>query len=258
MRRRLLLATGVLALLLPRPAAAQLGMVESLFRNVTDISFYTSRVGFMPRSDQVRTGDYGMYGFGVELLFEVGSVNRPLPDAPRDTTSLRLVDVRVERSGGSADTTWHFEPVRHSAPTEQIWSLELGVGYGQFTGFELRAEGAELYGTVRELPSIGFYASHVATGVYAGVRTGLLKTHALQVVDDAGTVYSGSAEAFQLGTALGYAHDFNGVFPFLELGWMLRSFPGISWDADTLPDVVPRELRLTGWQLQAGVQVGLK
>ena len=29
-------------------------------------------------------------------------------------------------------------------------------------------------------------------------------------------------------------------------------------DADTLPDVVPRELRLTGWQLQAGVQVGLK
>ncbi|HSJ15984.1 MAG TPA: hypothetical protein VK939_16370 [Longimicrobiales bacterium] len=258
MRRRLLPGTCALMLLLPAPAAAQLGLVESLFRNVTDISFYGSRVGMMPRSETLRAGEHGVYGFGVELLFEVGSVSRALPREPGDTATLRLVDVQVQRSGGRADTTYNYQPVAARARTEQLWSFELGVGYGQLTGFELRDSDAEIRGAVRELPAISFYASHEATGAYAGIRTGLLQTHALQVIEADGTVTSGNGQSFQLGAALGYAADVGGIFPFVELGWMLRHFPGIDWKTTALPPEVPRELRLSGWQLQAGIQVGLK
>jgi hypothetical protein len=258
MRRCLLLGTCVFTLLVPRPAAAQFGIVESLFSNVTDISFYGSRVGLLPRSDVLRTGEYGVYGFGVELFFEVGSVSRPLPPEPGDTATLRLTDVRVQRSGATADTLYDYEPVAAPERSEKIWSYELGIGYGQLSGFELRAPGFDIHGAVRELPAISFYASHEASGVYGGVRTGLLQTRGLQVVAPDGTVFAGSGESFQLGAALGYAADLGGLFPFVELGWMLRHFPGIEWDATPLPPEVPRDLRLSGWQLQAGLQVALR
>jgi hypothetical protein len=241
------------------PAAGQFGLVESLFERVTDISFYASRGELQPRSGEVRA-EHGLRGFGVELLFQVGAVTRPVAaDAgARDSVELEWKERRVTRRGEAADTvdTYQVEPAE-SPPEEELWTFELAIGYGQLSGFSLAEEALELHGSVRELPAVTIYAAHVASSAYLGLRTGLIETHALRLYGDEGTVMEGSGQAFQLGAALGWAPEVLGVFPFVEAAWMARSFPSLEWDTDALPAGAPRELRLSGWSLSAGLQVPL-
>lgn len=245
----------------PCPAAAQLGLVESLFRNVTDVAFYTARSGALPENDEIELGEYGLYGFGVELLFGVGTDTRSrvvaTPDAP-----LRYVprELRVERSGGTVDSVMVYDVVRTSATVEidTMWLFELGIGYGQLAGFDHADEDVELTGAVRELPAVSFYATHNPSGAYFGVRSGLLQTSSLNIHLNDGTTIAGTAQTFQLGGAIGYGVDIGPMFPFVEAGYMLRHFPGLEWRAPTIPPQVPRTLTLSGWQVLVGMQVGLK
>lgn len=220
-RGRLAVRPSTLALaallLFPLPAHAQLGIVESLFRNVTDVGFYAGRGNYLPASETLRTGSWGLNSFGLELLFGVGET---------DSTA--------------------------------AWTYELAVGYGQIAGFELKNQDLDLRGAIRELPAITIYASHEPTGLYLGLRSGLLQTHSLQLYDSEGSTFTGAAQSFQLGAALGYARLVQGVYPFIEGGWMLRNFPGIEWKSPKIPEGVPRSLRLSGWQLLVGMQVALK
>ena len=220
------LSATLLGLGLATPGHAQLGMVESLFRNVTDVGFYVGRGNFLPVSHSLETGDYGLYNFGVELLFAVVPTEEP-----------------AEGEEEGPDPTFTYE---------------LGVGYGQIAGFYSKVEGLDLRAAVRELPAISFYVSHEPTGVYAGMRTGLLQTHALQGYMDDGRAFSGNAQSFQLGAALGYALPVGGTYAFLEGGWMLRHFPSIEWRGSDLPAELPRSLRLSGWQLLVGLQVPIR
>lgn len=255
------LGAAVVALVAPvaatSPAAAQFGLVESLFERVTDISFYASRGALAPRPAAVRAA-HGLKGFGVELLFQVGAATRRVAPPP-DTLVLRLKERRVTHSGARADTVDTYD-IAEPADTglEEVWTFELALGYGQLTGFELADRTVELHGSVRELPAVTLYASHVASGAYAGVRTGLIQTHALRLYDADGASHQGSAEAFELGGALGWTRELAGVFPFLEAAWTARSFPSVEWDTDVLPAAAPRELRLSGWSVSAGVQVPLR
>jgi hypothetical protein len=239
--------------------------VEGLFERVTDISFYASRGELRPASESVHAPG-GLRGFGVELLFQVGAVTRPAGvaggngDAAGDSVVLAWTERRVTRNGAGTDTVDLYQVREPPAPElEELWTFELAIGYGQLSGFSARDPDVELKGSVRELPAVTVYADHVATGAYFGLRSGLIETHALRLyADDGGSLVEGSAQAFQLGAAVGWAPEVKNVFPFLEVAWNARSFPSIEWDTDVLPPAAPRDLRLSGWAVSVGLQVPLQ
>lgn len=243
------------------PGEAQFGLVESLFSRVTDISFYGARGDLAPRQEGLEAKG-GLQGFGVELLFQVGAVTRPAePEsaAVRDTVVLTWRERRVTRSGARADTVDTYDVgAARKPPEEELWTFELAIGYGQISGFSLEASGLDLRGSVRELPAVTLYASHVGTGAYLGLRTGLIETHALRLYESDGSLMEGSAQAFQLGGVAGLAFEVMGVYPFVEGAWMARSFPSVAWDSDALPAGTPRALRVSGWNISAGLQVPLQ
>jgi hypothetical protein len=258
-RRLLLGVAALLSAFVPASASAQLPLIEGLFRNVTDVGFHVGRSGLGGRGGELDPGRYGLSSFGIELLFEVGAVTRARPLARPDSVQLRWTEMVVVRSGGSADTTYTYvvAPVPRSE-VERIWVYELAIGYGQLSGFRLVDSDFELLGSARELPGITFYLSHEATGGYLGLRSGLLQTHALQVVGSDGAVIGGSAQAFQVGALAGFSTELLTVFPFIEAGWLHRRLPSVEWRAGVLPAGVPRELDLSGWQIGAGIQVPLR
>jgi hypothetical protein len=258
-------AACLILLALPTPAAAQFGAIEAFARNVTDVSFYGGLVRMAPSSDHLRERGSGMPAYGVEMLFEIGAVSRPVGDLPlvRDTVRMELVRVEVHSGGGRADTVRFYEPRQPAAPvrpTERIWTFEMGFGYGQVTGFDVAAGDLDMRGAIRDLPSVSVYANHEATGIFAGLRSGFMKTQGLQVVDVAeGTSVDGSAESFLVGTVLGYAIDMGGAAFFLESAYSMRYFPSVQWAGDAaLRARVPRDLRLSGVSLSAGIQIALR
>lgn len=259
------LLAALLVLLLSggaRPLPAQLGAVEALFERVTDVSFYASSGGLLPGSEGVDTGGYGLASYGLELLFSIGSVSRPLPGAEPpagDTVAQEWVRRTLTRRGAYTDTTDVFEvhKVPLEEPSETVWLFELGLGYGQLVGFQAAAEEVELRGTVRDLPSVSFYASYEPLGGYFGLRTGFMTLNGLQFYDAEGAVTSGEAESFLASALVGYAVEVLGFNLFAEGGYSLRYFPSVAWSADTLPPEMPRALNLSGWSVSGGIQFRL-
>ena len=245
------------------PAVAQLGAIEALLRNVTDVSFYAGSGLFFPKPDLLDESEHGLSSYGVELLFEIGAVRRARPsNTPPSTDSVTLVwtGMEVRRSDGRADTVYTYQPrpVVRSTAFDTVWTFELGVGYGQTAGFEASDPDLELRGSVRDLPAVTAYASYETTGTYFGMRTGFMRTQALQVSTADGTTFRGSGEAFLLGAVLGQAFDISAVTAFLETGYMIRHFPSVQWDgSETLPAGVKRDLRLSGFVASVGIQFAL-
>ena len=259
------LGVGLLAVLvaLPAPAAGQFGAVETLARNVSDLSFYYGRGG-ASGSSALDAGVGGLTAFGVELLFEVATIpsaaarERQSAASPEPRRVLREVEVR-RGSDGTVDTVYHYDVVRPSSggygPDDLLWTLELGIGYGQVQGLELRDPALDLNAMIRTLPSVSLYMSYEPLGAYLGLRTGFLRTFALQVIDAGGTVFAGDAEAFMMGALAGYAFGIGPTYLFVEAGYTARTFPSVEWRAqEPLPAGVPRELDVSGWGLSAGLQ----
>src|SRR5690606_37709086 len=222
----------------------------------TDLSFYFNAGGLAPGQDGIRTGDWGLAGFGVELLFVIGRV-RAQPagtttavasaDEPREWTEMRIV-----RTASGLDTTYVY------AEPPGLWSFELGVGYGQTTGFEARTPGLDLRGAVRDLPAVSLYANYEPAGVYLGLRSGFMRTQALQVYADDGSVTAGSAESFLAGAVAGKAFGLGSLTLFVEGAYALRHFPSVQWSPDgPLAPEIPRSLTLSGWSLGTGIQFGI-
>jgi hypothetical protein len=253
----LLLLTGA-----GRPLQAQLGAVEALLDRVTDVSFYVSSGNLSPGTEGVGTGGYGLASYGLELLFSIGSVSRPLPGfegQAGDTVALEWVQTTLTRRGAYTDTTDVFEvrTVTLEVPSESVWLFELGLGYGQAVGFRAKGTEVELRGTIRDLPSVSFYASYEPMGGYFGLRSGFMTMHALQFYDAEGTVYSGEAESFLASGLLGYAKEVLGFNLFAEGGYSLRYFPSVVWSVDTLTPEVPPALNLSSWFISGGIQFRL-
>lgn len=126
--------------------------MEAFARRVTDVSFFAATGGFLPGSNDLRAGDYGLASYGLELLFEIGTVSRPAPGAvpvQQDSASLDWVETTVVLRDGLADTTNVYEVRRIPplVPTDTIWLFELGLGYGQMSGFESADPNADLRGS---------------------------------------------------------------------------------------------------------------
>ena len=242
-----------------QPLEGQLGAIEAFARRVTDVSFYVNTGGLLPGSDEVRTGSFGLASYGLELLFEIGSVSRPLPEAREtegDSVALTWVQTTVTQHDDHTDTTdvFEVERVERRTPSETIWLFELGLGYGQMVGFDGARPSTDLRGTIRDLPSVSFYASYEPLGGYFGLRSGFMRLNGLQFFDEVGVPFGGKAESFLAAGLVGYAMEILGFNLFAETGYSLRHFPSIVWSGGALPQTIPRELNLSGWFFGGGIQ----
>jgi hypothetical protein len=258
-RQVLAALAGACLLAAPAPAAAQVAIFDALAGTFSDVSFYAS-TGRLAGSSGGITADR-LTSFGIEVLLEIGSVSRsvgPAP-APTDTVALRWTGVTVTTTATGADTVYTYEvaPASVAVPTVPVWTFELGVGYGQTTGYRARGEGLELRGAVRDLPSVSLYASYVPTGTYLGLRSGYMRFHGLQVIDAGGNVFTGDADSFRAGAAVGQVLQLLSMNFFAEAAWSHRHFPSVRWSDSPLPAAAPRDITASDWSLGAGVQFAI-
>jgi hypothetical protein len=248
---------------LPSTAAAQLGPIEALANRVSDLSFYYG-TGGLTSDGALAPNPWGVRTFGLELLFEVAQIptaeaRRRRAETPRPPVWV-LERVEVRQVEGREDTVRHYGvqrvPPAPLSPDEILWTLEVGIGYGQTEGLSLRDPELELNATIRNLPALTLYLSHEPTGGYMGVKTGFMRSDALQVVDPGGQVFRGRGEAFLLGGLLGYAFPLRPAFLFVEGGYTLRAFPSVEWThaPGPLPPGLPRTLDASGWTVAGGIQ----
>ncbi|MFL5385701.1 MAG: hypothetical protein ACJ8GN_24570 [Longimicrobiaceae bacterium] len=253
---------------LPAPARAQIGF-EDLLESVTDIAVSVNC--WSTRSESVRRSDCpgGKNGYGIEVLWGLKTV--PLGRQPRvDTTwvpSGKTVTVRQGRP--DTVTTLEMKEGEPKVPGYRVL-IELGLGYSQFSGFTSADERFELRGTIREEPSLAFYASLEGPGIfehvnpYAGIRTGLIRLGGVQAFTpegDSTTAYVATAEAFQVGGALGVSVGTEVASLFLEAQLNLRRFTSVDWTAGaggTIPGFLPRGLDFSGPSLSLGVQIHIR
>jgi hypothetical protein len=139
-------------------------------------------------------------------------------------------------------------------PTTPVWSFELGVGYGQTTGYGSSVAGLELKGAVRDLPAASLYASYVPTGTYFGVRSGFMRFHGLQLFDAEGRSFAGDADSFMAGFAAGQVLELLGIALFAEVGYSVRHFPSVRWSGGPIPAGAPREITANNWFVGGGLQ----
>jgi hypothetical protein len=263
LRPPLRLTTAVLATLLaPGAVAAQFGPIEALAGRVSDLSFYYGAGGIAGGSEALESNPWGVTAFGVELLFEVARIpsaeaRRRMAEAP--PVEHRVLDrVEIRHVDGRQDTIRHYRVVRVDpvlAPDDILWTLEVGIGYGQSEGFRLRDPELELNAMIRNLPAVSLYMTYEPWRTYVGFRTGLMRTEALQVQDADGVVHRGRGEAFQVGALLGHVVPVRPTFLFAEAGYVLRAFPSVEWaTSGPLPPGLPRRLDASGWLVSGGIQ----
>jgi hypothetical protein len=249
---------GLVLLAWPAEARGQIGIFDALARRFSDVSFYANTGGLVPSTPEVRADR--LSAFGIEVLVNIGGISRPTgPPVRGDSVVIRWTGMQVVRSATGVDTvhTYEVRPGVVRQPAEPIWSLELGLGYGQMAGFGSNIPGLDLKGAVRDLPTVSLYASYVPTGTYVGLRSGFMRLQSLQVYHDDGRSWSGEAESFLGGAALGQVFDLLDLSFFAEVGYAWRPFPSIRWTGGPLPQNMPRELSLHSWTLGAGVQFAL-
>ena len=253
----------------PAPARAQIG-IEDLLESVTDIA--VSVTCWNTRSESLRRSDCpgGKNGYGVEVLWALKTV--PIGRQPAvDTTwvpSGKTVTIREGRP--DTVTTLAMEEGEPEVPGYRLL-IELGLGYSQFSGFTSTDERFDLRGTIREQPSIAFYASLEGPGIfqhvnpYAGVRSGLIRLSDVQVFTppsgEETTAYRGSAEVFQVGGSIGISAGTDVASVFLEAQLNLRRFTSVDWTGGaggTIPGYLPRGLDFTGPSVSLGVQLHIR
>lgn len=255
------LFAGALALLVtPGPLSGQIGIFDALARRFSEVSFFANRGGLHGASAGV--SDDGLVNYGIEVFLQIGSIHGPAQPAPSqgDSVSLVWTGMEVRRGGSGVDTvhTYQVRPRPPRPPGEPIWTLEVGIGYGQLTGFGLDDPDLDLRGAVRDLPSLSLYAVYEPWDGYFGVRSGFMKTQGLQVFDAEGRTFTGEAEGFLAGLALGRFVQVLDLSLFVEGAYTWRDFPSVRWSgAGPVPGNAPRAMGLHGWSVGAGIQFGV-
>jgi hypothetical protein len=270
------LATAIfacLAVMHPNTSRAQIG-VESLLGSITDLSISASC--WNTRSDFLRSrGECPLHsGWGVEAIFNLGYVRigKAPPAAPEDTSWV-LERRQLGTSDGRVDSLRMYTPkVASKADTlRPNIRMELGLGYGQFTGFESSNPDFEIHGTVRETPTLTLYGTWEPRNSwitpYLGVRTGLIQLHNVQLLQpgtaDTVVVYKASSDVFQLGGVFGVSTN-SSNFPlaaFIEVGYHVRKFPSVEWATNSSGKIVndlPHEFDFSGWTLELGIQAHIR
>lgn len=243
-------------LLWPTAASAQFAIYDALARSFSDVSF-AATVGGLGASTPGISADR-LTHFGLEVLLTIGTINRQTGPARGDTVALRWREMQVVQTALGVDTVNTYDVVRvaRPAPSEPVWSFELGVGYGQTTGYRTTLPGYQMAGAIRDLPSLSLYAAYVPTWTYVGVRSGFMRFHGLQLFDEQGRTFEGDAESFGVGAALGQGMELLGLDFFVEASYSFRHFPSVRWTGAP-PPLVPRSITANNWSVGAGIQFGI-
>jgi hypothetical protein len=289
---RVPLATSLLLIVVSFRLEGQFNTLEKVLSKVESVNFFYLYAGFEPRSTVLTTSDpsqipnqSGLNGFGFEVSIGVGETlgrpdstrcrayrRKPAPDslAKRTDTLVTATDT-LEITTDLPGSGVNSQPVATHVKTkprakepcrlrERTASYELAVGYSQLTGFKAQDTSFQLYGSLRELPAVAFYATlnpDKPVNFYAGVRAGLAELHSLRAYDTTNVVYVGNATTFQAGLAVGVVAEIGPLELFLEPSYNIRRFPSIEWTPVTnmVPERFPRELQMSSWQFAVGFQV---
>ncbi len=268
----------------PTNLSAQIGL-EPLLGGVTDVSLYGSC--WQTRSDVLRDTSCptSNLGFGVEVLWGLKTFR--FGEGADSAITWKLTGkteaVKKVPSGVTVDSTLTYKPeVSFENDRRLSMDVELALGYGQFSGLKSSSTAYELRGTVREAPAVALYLSFengpfpsfetplfpVGFSPYIGFRSGLIQLQNAQLIVpiaagvDSAVVYTGAAQAFQVGGALGLAVEFGRITVFSEFAYNSRRFASVQWGA--LPGStrmlknVSRDLDFTGSTFSVGLQVPLR
>lgn len=284
-RRRLALhciAVALAELTTVRTARGQLG-IESLFKDVNDVSFFFSC--WSARSAIMTAGNCpsGRHGFGVEVTYDLGrlpfqksaQVKRVDTTWTGGTASCETPIDASGKSGGPCRYEATYVLKQTTTPPVRYIGVEFGFGYSQFSGFRSAVPGLEINGSVREFPSAAIYGSlnvgdagPILSNLspYIGLRSGLVQLVNASLYDrysaDTLTSYSGAGTTFQAGVAGGIAYSVGGrVNVYYEGQYNYRRFPSVQWAASGSPrvrTVFPRDLSFSGPSHSVGVQFRIR
>jgi hypothetical protein len=218
-----------LGLAILRPTESECQDLTKILTAVENVSIFGRYGGFLPRSDVLAAKDDAQHGLrGYGVELSY--------DVPTDS--------------------------------EATVQYEVGLGYSQLSGFHSVQTDLDLRASVRELPSITFYAiksfsrkGHVPD-VYAGLVTGLVRLqNAVAYKSDGSELLVGS-EAFTTGALVGLGFGSPLGSPFIELGYRSRRFPSLEYKetggATKVPVTWPRDLNFSGWSIDVGIQMNIK
>lgn len=280
---RQLAAALLLTLAAPTPAAAQLPLLEGLFKKVTDVNlfgvlgWFTNRPSELAgRLDDGEPRSGGLTGLGFEVSFVVDefSPRRPPPqDMVEQAAAVPRIDtIQVEKVQPDGARLIYKVAAEEPPDPDNRWMVELALGYTEFQDFVSARPGLDVRGSVREFPSVSLYLNRLPAddggdpkwlSYYAGVRTGLAHLQGFRgyvgdpsdgVLD---AIYSGGGTTFQFGVAAGTVISIGPVDLFVEPGYTRRRFSGVEWAgiSGAVSDLLPRSLDMSTFSLSIGTQL---
>ena len=244
MRRLGIWAVAAMFVVIPSRAEAQIGLIESIFRNLDNVGGFWVYAGFQPHSRVLTaarpgtpTKQSGMQGPGFAFTFHMGAAGRERKEQPAK---------------------------RERADTIPSWRFELALAYSHITGFRSQNPSFDLRGSIRELPRLAWFAEwhpERRLSPYFGVHMGLVQLQSVAIYDTTGAYYPISGSTWEVGASLGTALNFRAgseTFAlFVEPGYTLRNVASLDWggqNSKTIPARFPRSLRFTGWEVAAGAE----
>ena len=266
----------LLGTVLPVGLAAQpAAILGGLASNATDLNFFYQRVGSanapwrpLPHSTA--------QGFGLELSWGLSAGTRRQRQSNTSCAARNQQQRLSQPCSDTAVTTFERDvtvgnvtykdslKITKFEPVDTLWYYELAIGFSQKGGFAGRIPNNDIFVSVRELPSVSFYASYqpslLGLSPYLGVRTGLVSLVSGRAYTDT-VVYTFGGDAFQLGPVLGLVRDLGPLTFFTEGAYLWRSLNSVEWAVPSkggIPSSFPRTIDLSGWTFAAGLQFELQ
>jgi hypothetical protein len=277
LKPRLLLTLGFLVSFSAH-AHAQLGFLDKVFSNVTDINGslqYGRPIGDDPVITDSSSG-LGLRGIGFEVSFSAGDIWRPEPpkicdSLKKETSEAKQVEVHhtgkiVTDSVRILSITGSEIPdsqakINHCSPKGV--TAELALGYSQLTGYT--GKSLDFRGGLEELPSVSLYAQY-ETGLwidpYLGVRAGLVQLKSARAFVPDSTLFTAAGSTYEIGIAPGLVvgnpkRDWG---LFIEASWLYRKFHNVDWTNSkqvAVPSILRGSLNLSTFILAFGGQIGI-
>ena len=261
---RLALTAPLLVLCaLPGAASGQLGFLDRIFGNVTDVT--ASRLFGNPYGRLGAIADSQLVGLGIEVTLDAITLSRksnkcPPPDSTRKREAT-LTEVRVQhvtRDGADSTLVYKIKPIQ--CEDDPRWDIELGFGYTQMQGIR-GAFGVQ--GSIEELPFTGLYLNyHVSKKavIYGGPIGGLAQLKNFRANGDSGGLVFAAASTFEYGAVVGASVGVKNLSLFVESAWIVREFDGITWSATGskeafVPTALQAPIRLSTQIIAVGVQI---
>ena len=271
------IVSGVVLLLLAgRPVAAQIGVLDKVFSNVTDMNAHLlfGKLGGGNTVLQGQPSGPDLRGVGFEISLSVAQIILRKPvgacAARKAPPKYTLEEVTTTTPGEGPDSPraqrtysvgeGELKPTKE-CPDPPAINVELALGYSQLSGF--RGRSLELRTSIEELPSLTTYftlATRLPISPYLGLRTGLTQLKGMRFIGvDSLPPSPGAGSTYHLGLAPGVVVGGDEWGIFAEFAWTYRRIPHIDWSAakSRIPAELLGDVKLDTWAFAVGLQVGI-